>query len=267
MISFFEKNIEHILRGIVISIVSLGLVFLLFFHSSVTERLPEENFVNISIIRQVITTYSCEIVEDCPDTPSLGSSQASGMAFITQDDFTYILTADHFCQDFYQSFDNTWEESTLEIGSVIRINDINGDQWDGEIVYSESTLDLCLIRSNMRKVKPLRISYHEPAMGEKVFTISSPLGISGPGFALHFDGNFSGCGRGNICYYSLPATFGSSGSVVLNSDMQVVGVIHSAAPMIPNVSRGSGSVAVRKFLSDASRDLDVNLFSSYWMLY
>jgi|1_EtaG_2_1085319.scaffolds.fasta_scaffold00345_10 S1-C subfamily serine protease len=220
------------------------------------ERIPRENFVSITITKE-ISTDSCLISEDCPEGASFEISQASGMSFLSKSGYTYILTANHFCEEFDRGpnlFE--WEESYLEIKSTIQISDYWGYEWEGEIVGQDHEYDLCLIRSpEMNRVKPIKFARSMPHQGGRIYTISSPLSIISPGAVPQFEGIFSGCDFSENCFFSVPATFGSSGSLILDEDFKIIGMIQSASPALQPLSMGCNIYPIKNFLRQSGEEL------------
>mgnify|MGYP003652394075 CR=1 FL=1 len=86
--------------------------------------------------------------------------------------------------------------------------------------------DICLLYNENISGPALKLASKKPEYTEKVYNIASPLGISHKEMVLLFEGFFSG----NIdlkSYYTIPTAQGSSGSPILNSDGELVGMIHS----------------------------------------
>jgi len=191
---------------------------------------------------------------------SVSESQGSGLAIRSIKNETYILTADHFCQSFDKVEFYQQEDRIYASGSTMFVYDYTGNEYEGNIVFQEPSLDLCLVRSNMPISKNIDISLSMPKIGEKVYTVSSPLGISPDGVGLHFEGIFSGCDENTReCFFSIPATFGSSGSLILNSDGDVIAMIQKAVVPLNMISLGVGNSDIRGFLERASTALGVDL--------
>ena len=86
-----------------------------------------------------------------------------------------------------------------------------------------------------------------PEVGEKVFNIAAPHGITGPFMHLIFEGRYSGR-KGKFFYYTVPARPGSSGSAVINENFELIVTINIAFTGLENVGIGNDLRAVKKFL-------------------
>ena len=134
-------------------------------------------------------------------------STASGMIISSTNSHVFILTAHHFCVS---------EETDFVKTEILAHN--NNLPRATHIVYTDEVNDICLltgIKYKNEKFKNLKLAKKMPAIGNFVFNVSAPNSMGSPNTRLLFDGHFGGCEE--ICVYTIPATFGSSGSAVFNS--------------------------------------------------
>jgi hypothetical protein len=85
--------------------------------------------------------------------------------------------------------------------------------------------------------------------------MAAPSGIFAPGMLLIFEGYYSGEKDGSD-YYTVPAAPGSSGSAILNSRGDIIGVIHSAILKFPNLAACVTQEQIISFLKKATVILD-----------
>ena len=217
------------------------------------KNVHEENFVNIRITKTYSPTDTSD-PETLLDNIEIYEGTASGLAIKTIDSETYIITAAHFCVAFSSG------PKDLESDTRITITDTDSKMHEGDIIFISEEPDLCLIESSsLKKVETIQFSVM-PAVGDKVYAISSPLEISQDGVLLHFEGFFSGCDENNICFYTIPATNGSSGSVVFNQRGRAIGMIQMVPSRFNSVSMGSGYHLIDSFLKEASLYLNIDLY-------
>ena len=249
----FSKKVKLLLKINVVLFSILAIIVAL--NTSVyldRKNVHEENFVNIRITK----TYSPSDTSDPEtllDNIEIYEGTASGLAIKTLDSKTYIITAAHLCDAFSSG------PKDLESETKITITDIDSVLHEGDIIFISEEPDLCLIASNMQKVETIQFS-EMPDVGDKVYAISSPLEISQDGVLLHFEGFFSGCDENNICFYTIPATNGSSGSVVFNQSGRAIGMIQMVPSRFNSVSMGSGYHLIDSFLKEATLYLDIALY-------
>ena len=93
-----------------------------------------------------------------------------------------------------------------------------------------------------------------------VFAISAPSGIHEKYVYLHFEGIFSGCNSSDVCFYTIPAAPGSSGSLVLNEHNRIIGMIQMTTTGFNSLSMGVGIKTIKNFLKTASEETNVKLY-------
>ncbi len=199
------------------------------------------------------TGDSCVLTEE---GVVIQESSASGMAIASEGGKTYILTANHFCQD-SQVFEI--QGLGINLDASMWAVDIEGNMWETRIVFQEIETDLCLISSNMGTVDTISLSESDPAVGEKVYAIASPRGIGGKNISLHFEGKFSGCDITGNCFFTIPSTFGSSGGIILNAYNEIVGMIQMKPANFDSVSIGTRRESIVKFLENFNQETGINL--------
>jgi S1-C subfamily serine protease len=151
-----------------------------------------------------------------PDIP-IGTMSGSGSGIRHGQKYTDILTAGHVCE---------LPEEVISLGGKQKISlfNIEGEQFSGEIYAIDYPNDLCIIR--IREKRPvLRLAKRNPKSGDHVYSAGYPHGLYEPGLLHYFHGYFSGIDSIRTGYYSFPASPGSSGSAIVDSRGNVVGVV------------------------------------------
>ena len=75
---------------------------------------------------------------------------------------------------------------------------------------------------------------------------------------LHFFGKFSGCNSRDVCFYTIPAAPGSSGSLVLNQHNRIIGMIQMTAIGFNSMSMGVGVKTIKEFLENAEQETGID---------
>ena len=214
--------------------------------------LPENNFFNVSMA-QFLVKQCDDTASDCVSEESLMmEGTASGLAILSTSDITYILTADHFCHpdEFFFNVANN-DNFKFVTESDIWVTSDKGTTHMSEVVYSDSKKDLCLLETSAKIKENISLATMMPQLGEKVYSISAPHGIRDKGVSLHFEGIFSGCDLSDICYYTIPATEGSSGSLVFDNRGRIIGMIQMTTVGFNAISIGVGVDTIRTFLIES----------------
>lgn len=211
----------------------------------------------------------CVVGEECDndkvETTSLSS--ASGGVISVKDDILFALTAAHFCFDTEEDLLDTGKDGkTIEFKKLIIVHFLN-TATSAYIEKIDPKSDLCLLSFRMQEIetskvelKDIKLAKKMPDIGENIFTVSSPLSIYGKSFRLHFNGNFGGCDSRYGCMYTIPATYGSSGSLVLNKKGQLISVVSISIIPFQNISAGPHVDDIRKFLLDFDKETGIMLY-------
>lgn len=227
-------------------------------YSEVSYTTSRDNFLKITLTKSITLECLDESSNDCsPQEASILEATASGMAFREVDNSTFVLTADHFCSARADIPETILASADVE--TSLWITSTDGTNWPAEIVYTDKTYDLCLLRTRMKIKKELEISHSIPSIGDKIFAVTAPLGINEKGVSVEFDGIFSGCDAYDRCYFTIPAIYGSSGSLVLDKDEKIIGMIQMTPANFNAMSIGVSSRTIRQFLQSASDYLGVDL--------
>jgi len=185
------------------------------------------------------------------------SGSGSGM-LVDSDLGPAVLTAAHVCEN---NLPDEFEHAGIKIDVItmthITLKVPTKGTFNAKIIRLDREKDLCLLKPAIVFTNPVPISQVEPKMGDNVYTISAPYGISGTNMALIFRGFFSGKDKLDtsgrlVRFYTVPTKPGSSGSAVFNDKWEVVGVIHTAFKTLENVGMGVGLDDVKQFLFPVS---------------
>tara|TARA_R110000851_G_C13017076_1_gene559831 strand:+ start:375 stop:1196 length:822 start_codon:yes stop_codon:yes gene_type:complete len=192
--------------------------------------------------------FDCDkLIKNLPTLKQEGSG--SGMLVSTPHG-PMVLTAAHVCtEDVPETYTHKGVTISILTSTKIRLRSPIGKTTTGLIVKLDHDLDLCLLRPGKIFTNPVEISTRHPVVGDKVYAISAPYGISDKNLSLIFTGYYSGASK-NIHYYTIPTRPGSSGSSVLNESWEVIGTLNAAFRSIESIGLGAGLADVRAFIFD-----------------
>lgn len=165
------------------------------------------------------------------------SSTGSSIVIDTSDGISTVLTAEHVCNPPPMK---KWKAlvDPAFINHDITVVDYYGNEREAEIVLANPGYDLCLLRVVGVWAPAVPLADSTVSIGEKVYNVASPAGFFSPGMVPLLEGRYSGdmswYGESDSVY-TIPVRGGSSGSGVLNSRGELVGIIHSAIYNFPNV--------------------------------
>jgi hypothetical protein len=208
-----------------------------------------ENFV--FLVKESHSFCIPEKEESCQEkTEVLPISSASGVILSSSSSHIFILTANHFCEN--SDIEKIMGELKIRIfiGETSRL---------ANVITSSEKADLCLLQALRYKdenFKPTRLAKEMPSIGEDVFNVAAPDGMASPNTRLMFTGKFSGC-EGLNCVFTVPATFGSSGSAIYNQEGELISLLVAAALNFENVSMGPHIKTLNTLVETVEETLDI----------
>ena len=191
------------------------------------------------------TEQSCN--EESTITPV---SSASGVVLSSSSSHIFIVTANHFCENSISEKMMGETKIRIFIGETSRL---------ANIILGTEKADLCLLEALRHKdenFKITKIASQMPPIGEKLTNVAAPDGIASPNTRLMFDGNFAGC-EDLRCVFTIPATFGSSGSAVYNKEGELVSILVAAAVNFESVSMGPHVNTLHVLIETVEETIDI----------
>tara|TARA_Y100001937_G_C7030154_1_gene289719 strand:+ start:20 stop:877 length:858 start_codon:yes stop_codon:yes gene_type:complete len=208
----------------------------------------------------------CRESDECEkneDSSYVKDSSSSGGVIKFIKNRAYTLTAAHFCADVNEA--NNEIEILEDQWDFVIVAKFMGVSYNGRIESIDVDSDICLISFlshpyGSAYTDRIKIAKSDPAVGDPVYTISSPLSIHTSDLRIHFEGQFAGYDDDMGSVYTIPATFGSSGSLVLNEKGELISVISIAVIPFPEISAGPGTKQIRNFLKEYREDSGIILY-------
>lgn len=166
------------------------------------------------------------------------SSMGSGSVIDVTDEYSIVLTANHVCDPLQAGM--PLQTNLVRVkDTYIEITGYYGGAYPAEILYSDIDYDLCLLKVEGTWAVPIAIANEPVPVGERVYNMAAPTGFFSPGMVPLFEG-FSSGNLGPLGYqdtiYTIPTKGGSSGSPVLNSEGEIIGVVHSAIGGVESIA-------------------------------
>jgi len=259
-VDYFIRHWREIMWGSILTFFSLFYLFSCHGHPKIVEtnfnKEYKNQLSNFTFLVKEVDLVFCEDSDkkktSC-DEITFPESSASGVVISQSQSHIFIMTANHFCIDTPPENNMSMEgERSIQvyIGNTTR---------DAKIVFEDEDNDLCLLEALKLKKEnftPVRFAKEMPNIGDKLYNFAAPNGIGSPNTKLMFDGYFAGCEQG-FCMYSIPATFGSSGSAVYNEKGELVSILVAAAIEFENVSMGPDIEKISNFVKSIDEVVDI----------
>ena len=276
-------------------------------------ELPRDSFALVKITADVVFARICNDtvesttpgVRECSVT-KLSSLNVIGSGVVVDvsrryDDVSYVMTAAHVClaKDVYErTIENLATDNGLTVDEFIyttpprlTVDTRLDHDVTAKIVVLYPARDLCVVGvsgmetvpyvrdvgTSMRRPPPVtsaKVSTRHPERGDKVWTLSAPMGLWQDDLLNKFSGYYSGeytcraaevdtfaisCtpGQSTWAVYTTPATKGSSGGPIFDSTGRVIGIISMVPSTFNNITYATKLTDIRRILDELVSNEDV----------
>jgi len=223
------------LMFIMLSALSCGTI-----NSNIENNFPREGF---AFVKKTVQLKRCFGEGKCA-TMELRST-GSGYVVRVSEKGAWIVTAAHVCNGESGLLESVDQKINMKVSTITL------DSYDAVVIKKDQEIDACLLFAEglTKGVEVIPLSLKAPRRGEKVYNIAAPLGMFDYDMVPIFEGRYAGEEDGQDIY-SLAATFGSSGSMILNSKGELVGMIHSVLKGFRHIAVSSPYEKLMDFIRD-----------------
>ena len=154
-------------------------------------------------------------------------SMGSGMVVNMIEDQTIVITAGHVCESEID------EERISQHSQEVSVVDFRGNQHQAHVIKAThdngmGSVDMCALWVPTLRQSGVDFSMFPPRPGQEVYYLGSPAGIYHPPVMPILTGLYSGAIDASNAMVGVPAVGGSSGSVILDMNNKMVGVLWAA---------------------------------------
>lgn len=229
------------------------------------DRIEWASAVHLIIIEDIYYYKECKDPINCTDEErKVYRSGGSGTGFSVKvenqkKNETHILTVAHVCSTEMAPPSNYDKEKMIIERNLYISNGDHRIMIPAKVVRENIENDLCVLKIDTGLQYVFKISKKDPEYSERVFNIGAPLGFYGPTFRPFSEGFFSGYVPGVSYYtgngiieslYHIAAIGGMSGSPIINSKGQVVGMVQAVNTGFPFLTYSATTQHMHAILED-----------------
>jgi S1-C subfamily serine protease len=193
--------------------------------------LPRTSFLHV---RKTLTVVKCEN-NQCTSR----DFRSAASAFIVQieKEGSFAITAAHVCEN---KVPPDMESKTTKTSAIYTMRRLDGERYTASVLTYDTDIDVCLmfVKDLVEGIEAVKISPTKPQPGDRIYNISAPIAIFRPNMVPIIEGQYNGETSG-IAWYTLMAAPGSSGSMVVNENGELVGLVHSVYVHFPIITLGT----------------------------
>lgn len=228
-------------------------------------KTAKQSFVRLEIKNQIqLCLMSVDgLVKECEDKIVTKVGSGTIIAHDRKKDTSIILTAAHLCgivpdktivlsPALFVRAKNSWASGIAR--------DIDGNSYPFQIISTEKSNDLCLIETEKRIPKnPIKIGYVPPEYGDIILNLSNVKNLAYKSVVPVAVGYFSGIrwdkySKRYWSNYSLPADGGASGSMFLNENGELIGILTHGHKEYSYICFGPTHKVLIKFFSSSLKN-------------
>jgi len=175
-----------------------------------------------------------------------GQSMSVGSGFVVDKFYkgSYIMTAAHVCLEQTVPKHITIKENKLKVQALMDTR-----YYKAQLIGYDHDIDACIlfVEDLTHDIEIVKMADEPPVPGDKVYNIASPYGIHAVDMVPIFEGRHVGTGSVKS-YYTFTAAGGSSGSMILNADGELIGLLHSVYIHLGEVAVGVEYYSLKQFM-------------------
>jgi len=177
-------------------------------------------------------------------------SSGSGVVVKTTFSGAYVLTAAHICDDSDIIAQIKKDIPGVKLNIEFDVITLDGSKYSVDILDMDHKNDICILWVQDLYEPPILIATKAPVPGEHVYNLAAPLGVHDVNMVPIFDGFYNGIDSKGAALYSIPTFGGSSGSPIINTRGELVGMIHSTLRHFPQIAISPNYKAMRAFINN-----------------
>lgn len=171
-----------------------------------------------------------------------------------------MLTARHVCEFSPPDPKDLPDEVDVAVSVLQTLAyDYDGNAMEVNVVKSDQVEDICIMKIKNYNGQVVRLSDRAPSVGDRVFNVGFPAGMYMKRVSMFYEGFFGGNAEklpfprtveNPLAVYTIPVVGGQSGSMLLNTRGELIGMIHSGIAGFNSMAFSPTYEVLKKFLKD-----------------
>jgi hypothetical protein len=205
------------------------------------EIIPRNSFL---FVKKALTVYRCTEDTNTCERSNLRSAASAYVVRVVPTG-VFAMTAAHVCEN--DAIPGVDPERMVASYTMVRVD---GEEYTGKVLQYDRSIDACMLFVEGAKgLEAIPIADRPPAPGDRVFNVAAPRALFRPGVAPILEGRYSG-ETDSAAWYTLPAAPGSSGSMIVNAEGELVGMVHSVFMAFPIITLSTRYDHLRAFINN-----------------
>ena len=226
-------------------------VALLFSTSCVkTDHFPTHTIDSFVKVKRISYIMRCKQDAEKGESicmPSVARSTGSGALVSKGSLGGLVLTAAHVCDSMEERLDPSIK------GFELSVVDMSLKEYDASIVNLDYDLDACILAIEGIDLPVTPVYEGRLVEGTKAYNVAAPVGIMNKNMVPLLEGYYMGNDTPHRAMYTIPAAGGSSGSPIVNSKGELIGMIHSVNIRFPMITVSPEFENLRKFITQSKK--------------
>ena len=206
-----------------------------------------ESFVKVRRVSYVMQCRQDPTNGESVCIPGFAKSSGSGALVSKGSLGGLILTAAHVCDSMEERMDPSIK------GFQLSVVDMSLKEYEAKIVNLDYDLDACILSVEGIDLPKVPVYKGKLNEGTKSYNVAAPVGIMNKNMVPLLEGYYMGNDTAHRAMYTIPAAGGSSGSPIVNSKGELIGMIHSVNIRFPMITVSPELENLRKFITQSRK--------------
>ena len=208
-----------------------------------TDHFPTHTINSFVKVKRISYIMRCEQNPEKGESICIPKIARSSGALVSKGNLGgLVLTAAHVCDSMEERLDPSIK------GFELSVVDMSLKEYEASTVNLDYDLDACILAVEGIDLPKIPVYEGRLIEGTKAYNVAAPVGIMNKNMVPLLEGYYMGNDTPHRAMYTIPAAGGSSGSPVVNSKGELIGMIHSVNIRFPMITVSPEFENLRKFI-------------------